>query len=156
VRRQTIISGVFLGLFALGLTGGGAFILVVQQTGERAEATVTECRGRPGRQSCTATWVEGGNPADDGRVVTGTIDGAGPDDIGKTLAVRLSGGRAYTTSLRVPLLLLASGITVAVLGAISLSATARKARATDADPAPAPMPPLSDAPSSGPPHPRSG
>jgi hypothetical protein len=54
----------------------------------------------------------GGN----GHVVHGTIDGASHGDIGKGIEVRLSGDRAYTTSLRLPIILFCIGLAVAVLG----------------------------------------
>jgi hypothetical protein len=50
-------------------------------------------------------------------VVTGTVDGADRGDLGHTLDVRLSGGTAYTTSLRVPIILIVIGLALAVFGA---------------------------------------
>jgi hypothetical protein len=46
----------------------------------------------------------------EGHVVRGTVDGASADDVGKTIDVRLAGGRAYTTSLRIPIILLTLGL----------------------------------------------
>ena len=49
-------------------------------------------------------------------MVTGTVDGANSDDLGKTLDVRLSGDRAYTKSWRVAIILLVLGAGVTALG----------------------------------------
>jgi hypothetical protein len=49
-------------------------------------------------------------------VVLGTVDGADPGDIGRTIDVRLSGDRAYTTSLRVPIVLIVLGLAVTAFG----------------------------------------
>jgi hypothetical protein len=46
--------------------------------------------------------------------VTGTVDGADRGDLGHTLDVRLSGGTAYTTSLRVPIILIVIGLALTV------------------------------------------
>jgi hypothetical protein len=121
--RQRGITIVLVTLFALAFIGGGAFVLVTQQTGTPAEATVTDCQ-RTGRYGsvCNGTWVAGG-----GRVVQGTIDGASSGDVGKTLDVRLSGNRAYTTSLRLPLVLIGIGLAAALLGGFELRAQARRA-----------------------------
>ena len=110
MRRFATIA--LLALPGLGLIAGGVHELFVLRTGEPAQARVIECHdtaGKYGAGSCTGMWVEGGSLLAGGRVVTGTIDGAAPDDVGKTLDVRLSGGRAYTTSLRMPVLLLGFG-----------------------------------------------
>ena len=116
--RRWILGAALLLLPGLGLLAGGIFELVVQRTGTPAKARVLECHdvaGKIGSGVCAGMWVEGGSlVAGDGHVVTGTIDGADPGDVGKTLDVRLSGGRAYTTSLRIPIILLVAGL--ALLG----------------------------------------
>ena len=61
--------------------------------------------------------VAGGSLLADGRVVTGTVDGADSGDLGHTIDVRLSGGTAYTTSLRVPIILIVIGLALTVFGA---------------------------------------
>jgi hypothetical protein len=107
-------------VMSAGFIGGGIFMLVVQRTGERTTATVSDCvhrrSGKATTDYCTGTWVEGGSVFAGGRVVRGTIDGAGPGDIGEKVDVRLSGGRAYTTSLRLPIILLVIGLLFAVFG----------------------------------------
>lgn len=102
---------VLAGLLALVMVGGGVFILSVQRSGDAAEATVTGCERRARSTTCTGTWT-----TPDGRVVIGTIEGAHPDDIDDTLDVRLDGDRAYTTSLRLPIILIVSGLVFAALG----------------------------------------
>jgi hypothetical protein len=105
----------------LALLGGGIYEVVVQRTGTPATARITECHkvgGRYRTDSCRGTWVEGGSlVGGKGHVVIGTVDGADGGDVGKTLDVRLSGGRAYTTSLRIPIILIASGLVLGGLGA---------------------------------------
>jgi hypothetical protein len=115
---------VLVAVCALGFIGGGVFILLTQQTGPSAQATVTDCP-RVGRTaySCNGTWR-----AADGRVVRGTIDGVNSGDVGGTVDVRLSGNRAYTTSRRLPLVLIGLGLTLAMLGGIELRNQAKRAR----------------------------
>jgi hypothetical protein len=160
--RQRVVAFAFFGLFALAMIGGGVFIITVQQRGESARATVTEChrRVRPASYSCTGTWVTGGDLADGGRVVVGTIDGADSGDVGKTIDVRLSGDRAYTTSLRLPVILIAIGVVIAGLAAWQFrsSAPERKASKSSALGGPPPTgpalagapPPLPEPPTPGP------
>jgi hypothetical protein len=112
-----LLAVVFLGGF--GMLGGGVFLLVVRETGEPAQARITECHDSGGRYHsdvCTGTWVKGGSLLEGGRVVIGTVDGADSSDIGKTLDVRLSGDRAYTRSLRVPIVLLVLGLAATLFG----------------------------------------
>jgi hypothetical protein len=114
-RPRVPAVAVLAALISLGFLGGGAFILLTQQTGAPARATVTGCDQGRRYVHCTGTWTAGG-----GRVVRGTIEGADTGDLGETLDVRLSGDRAYTTSRRLPLVLIGIGLTVAVLGGIEL------------------------------------
>jgi hypothetical protein len=106
-------------LGGLGMLGGGVFLIVVRETGEPAKATITECHESGGRYHsdvCSGTWVKGGSLLAGGHVVIGTVDGADSGDIGKTLDVRLSGDRAYTRSLRVPIILIAFGLALTAFG----------------------------------------
>jgi hypothetical protein len=128
---------VFVG--GLGMLGGGVFLVVVQLTGTPATARIAECHDSGGRYHsdvCTGTWVTGGSLLAGGRVVLGTVDGADSKDVGHTLDVRLSGSRAYTTSLRVPIVLIVLGLAVTAFG-VRLLWIARRARAR-AGRAPAP------------------
>jgi hypothetical protein len=53
-------------------------------------------------------------------VVVGTVDGADPADVGKTIDVTVSGDHAYTTSLMVPIILIGIGLFLAVVGVLVL------------------------------------
>jgi hypothetical protein len=119
----------------LGMLFGGTFLIVVQQTGEPATARIIECHKSGGRYRsdvCTGMWVAGGSLLEDGRMVTGTVDGADSGDLGKTLDVRLSGDRAYTKSWRVAIILLVLGAGVTALGVriVWTMVTARRRRAS--------------------------
>jgi hypothetical protein len=125
-----VFAVVFLG--GLGMLGGGIFLIVVRATGEQATARVIECHTSGGRYRsdvCQGTWVAGGSLLAGGHVVTGTVDGADSGDVGKTLEVRLSGDRAYTTSLRVPIILIVIGLAVTAFG-VRLLTIARRRRVT--------------------------
>jgi hypothetical protein len=119
----------------LGMLFGGTFLIVVQQTGEPATARIIECHKSGGRYRsdvCTGMWVAGGSLLEDGRMVTGTVDGADSGDLGKTLDVRLSGDRAYTKSWRVAIILLVLGAGVTALGVriVWTMVTARRRRSS--------------------------
>jgi uncharacterized membrane protein len=115
---------VLVSVASLVFIGGGIYILLVQHNGTRATATVTGCDHRRTYKAtsvvCRGTWF------DDGHVVIGTIDGAGPGDKGRKLDVRLSGGRAYTTSKRLPIILFSIGALFIAGGAYEV---ARRPRA---------------------------
>ena len=113
-------------LVGLGLVGGGVFLIVQRETGERVKATVTSCTGSGKYESCDGSWIAGGSlVGGNGHVVLGTIDGATRSDIGKTLDVTVDGDRAYTRSLRTPIILLVLGTLVAA-GGIGLPFAARR------------------------------
>ena len=119
-RWLGILLVVLLLLGGLGMLAGGVHQIVVKQTGPRAQARITECHRSGGRYRsdvCTGMWVAGGSLLAGGRVVTGTVDGADSGDLGRTIDVRLSGGTAYTTSLRVPIILIVIGLALTVFGA---------------------------------------
>ena len=103
------------------------FILFTQRTGTPAQATVTDCQRRGRSTVCTGTWTTGGDLTDGGRVVRGTIEGISSDALGDTVDVRLSGDRAYTTSLRLPLVLIGCGVAIALLAGFQLGAARRRA-----------------------------
>ena len=124
-----LVALVFLG--GLGMLGGGIFLVVVQVTGEPATARITECHDSGGRYHsdvCQGTWVAGGSLLAGGRVVIGTVDGADSGDIGKTIDVRLSGDRADTPSLRVPVILLVIGAALTAFGVRLLVIARRRPR----------------------------
>jgi hypothetical protein len=114
-----LLVSLFL-LGGLGMLAGGIHQVIVKETGEQTTARITECHKSGGRYRsdvCTGMWVAGGSLLARGHVVTGTVDGADSGDLGHTLDVRLSGGTAYTTSLRVPIILIVIGLALTVFGA---------------------------------------
>jgi hypothetical protein len=125
-----LVVGLFL-LGGLGMVAGGVYQVIVRETGERATARVTECHKSGGRYRsdvCSGTWVAGGSLLAGGHVVLGTIDGADSGDLGRTIEVRLSGDRAYTTSLRVPIIVIVIGLGIAALGVRLLTTFVRQRR----------------------------
>ncbi|HET6949766.1 MAG TPA: DUF2510 domain-containing protein [Acidimicrobiales bacterium] len=109
-KVSTVVAVLLVALiwpgFPLVMLGGGLYILNVQRSGTPAEATVTECHRVTRRSTvCNGTWTVG-DLAAGGTVVQGTIEGANRDDVGETLDVRVSGDRAYTRSLRLPVVLI--------------------------------------------------
>ena len=118
MKPGLIVGFAVVTLIGLAAVGGGVFLIVQRETGERVKATVTSCTGSGKYESCDGSWVAGGSlVGGNGHVVLGTIDGASRDDIGKTLDVTVDGDRAYTRSLRVPIILLVLGTFVAGTGA---------------------------------------
>ena len=116
-RPSVLPFVVLVGVMSAVFLGGGIYILLVQQNGERAQAKVTDCELRRIRQTtevCRGRWVR------DGHITFGIIDGANKGQLGDTIDVRLSGGRAYTTSKRLPIILLSIGLLFAVGGVYSV------------------------------------
>jgi hypothetical protein len=118
----------------LGMLFGGTFLIVVQETGTPATARIIECHKSGGRYRsdvCTGMWTVGGSLIENGRMVTGTVEGADSGDLGKSLDVRLSGERAYTKSWRVAIILLVLGAGVTALGVrlVWMMVVARRRRA---------------------------
>ena len=132
MRRRVggIVVAVVILLSGLGFIAGGIFELVVRQTGTPATARIVECHRVAGKyhsESCTGTWVTGGRlVGGNGHVVTGTIDGASGNDVGRTIDVRLAGSRAYTTSLRIPVILLVLGLGILVVAIQALRTALRR------------------------------
>jgi hypothetical protein len=119
--KGVVPFAVAIGILSLGFVGTGLFYLHAQSTGERTTSKVIHCTTGRGRYGCTARWVQGGSLVfGKGRVVSGTLEGAGPSDVGKTLDVRVSGGRAYTPSLRIPIALLAIGAAFLLYGGFEI------------------------------------
>lgn len=125
MKARAILSAVICVLIGLGLFGWAGYTYVKSTTGETASAVVERCdvkRGRKGRSSttCYGTWTA------NGQKVTGEINGAGSDDEGKTLDVRVDGNTAYTFSgaaIAVPAVIggfmLLAGLVWAIVGARS-------------------------------------
>ena len=119
-------------LAGLAMAGGGVFLLVQRETGERVKATVTDCSGSGKYETCNGSWVAGGSlVGGKGHVVLGTIDGATSTDVGHELDVTVDGDRAYTRSLNVPIILLAIGGFIAGVG-IWLPFSLRRSKARSA------------------------
>jgi hypothetical protein len=125
LRRLSLplVVGVLIGL---ACSVGGVFELVDRTSGPRATATVSRCEEsgiyRARSTHCTGTWIVGGKlVGGNGHVVVGPIDGADKSDVGKKIDVRLSGGEAHTTSLALPIVLIAFGLLLVIPGGVALS-----------------------------------
>jgi hypothetical protein len=113
-RRNVTIAVFTMLFFSAALIGPGIYIIVMQQTGERASVKIDDCEvsgsGRYERTDCTGTWIVGGSLLEGGHVVVGEIDGAEASDAGKIVDVTLHGDRAYMRSLGLPSLLIGLGL----------------------------------------------
>jgi len=104
-------------LWVIGFGGGAAWIVYSQVSGEPTTAVVDECEHRSNPQSyvCRGTWTL------DGRTTTnGIVEGASDDDEGEEIDVRVKGERAYTLSLRLPIILGVIALTVPALAVGSI------------------------------------
>lgn len=91
------VQAAILFFAGLGLFAWSGWEYIAGTTGTQATAVVDHCTktyGRKGRShtTCYGSWQEAGVTR------TGTIDGVGTDDQGKTVAVRLHDGDAYVFS----------------------------------------------------------
>ncbi len=90
------------------LVGGGIWLLVQRQVGERVEAEVISCDLDVGyktsSQHCLARWTE------DGVERTGPIQGSGDQEVGETITATKRGDDLYSRSLTLPLILLGLGL----------------------------------------------
>ena len=91
------VQAAVLVLIGLGLFAWSGWEYLAGTTGTQATAVVDHCTktyGRKGRShtTCYGSWQEAGVSR------TGTIDGVGVKDEGKTVAVRLHDGDAYVFS----------------------------------------------------------
>jgi hypothetical protein len=125
MKARVIIGVVVVGVLALAVLGitSGVSQIVTRTSGERSTARVSDCIRSGGYKTrsltCTGTWITGGRlVGGDGHVVVGKVEGANPDDVGHTIAVRLSddGQHAYTPSLVTPIVYLVIGVAFAALG----------------------------------------
>lgn len=128
------LRGIFIcfTLTAVGVLGGGIFLIVQRDTGTRAEATIAECHEISGAyhasDQCTGSWIVGGSLLDGGHVVVGVVDGAERRDVGKALSVTVRGGTAYTRGLGLPIGLVAGGFVGTLgLGALTVKTWAAAA-----------------------------
>ncbi len=115
-------------LWVIGFGGGAAWIVYSQVSGEPATAVVSECehRSKPQSYVCTGTWTLDGTTTS-----TGIVEGASSDDEGKEIEVRVKGERAYTLSLRLPIILAAIALSVPVLAVIAAIQGRRARRRAD-------------------------
>lgn len=130
--RKQLPALLLFGVFAFALVGGGIFVLVRQHSGTPVTVTVTECttaRATQGGSVCYGSWTL------DGRVVTGEIEGSGGAEPGDEISARATGTRAYTPSLRLPIILISLGVLLPA-GAY-WEAARNSARAADVEAAPA-------------------
>ena len=106
-----------LALFIVGgslMVGGAAWSYIDEHSGKSARAKVTDCYSRgSGKGSavyCSGTWTV------DGRTVSGDIYNGRMGDEGKTLSVRVHGGRATKPTLWVSIALGIMGAAITGLG----------------------------------------
>ncbi len=99
-----IVGYVVLALISLGFLAAGAFVYLQQHSGEQVTVTVTACESGRRSVTCVGTWTH------DGETVSGVVDGAGEDDIGRPTEARVHGDRAYTPNLRIPLIFVGLGL----------------------------------------------
>jgi hypothetical protein len=121
------LGAVFVVLWVVGFGGGTVFLLHAQLTGTPATVTVDRCENRtPTNEVCTGTWTV------DGVTTSGVIDGDAGDP-GDTADVRIRDGRAYPTSLRLPIILGVIALSLPVLALWSL-VQSRRSRAAGQPP----------------------
>lgn len=106
-------------VLTVGLLVPGVYLLMLQSTGVRTQATVSDCEttgsGRYQTTNCTGSWVLGGELLEGGHLVLGTIQGADESNVGKKVDVTIHGDEAYLRDLRLPLLLVGLGIVPSLL-----------------------------------------
>ena len=118
----------------LGMLGGAAWSYVDEHSGKSARAKVTDCYS-PGSSRyrgvyCSGTWTV------DGRTVSGDIFNGTMSDEGKTLSVRVHGGRATKPTLWVSIALAIFGVTITGFG-IWLAVRVRRQGSAASDSSPA-------------------
>lgn len=114
--RRRVTSVVFLIVLGLAAIGAGVYQIWQQRTGPEAKATVRSCERARRSVTCRGSWTTGSLLAG-GSVKLGIIEGAGSDDVGKTVDVRLHGERAYMPALRLPIIFFVLGV-LFIAGAI--------------------------------------
>lgn len=129
-RRPPWLLGIFL-LVGVAIVVGAFSVYRDQRSGIPGTARVTECEGgrkyEPGIR-CAGTWMVGGDSLiRGGEVVVGRVEGAGYDDVGKTIDVRVH-GTDHTTkpSLATPIVLWAMGGPIVALALWGLVAWWRR------------------------------
>ena len=139
MKARVFLSVIALGLVALGVVAiaEGVSQIRTRTEGERTTARVSACdtTGTTKTRSvhCTGTWVAGGKlVGGGGHVVIGNVEGAGDDDVGRTIDVRLSGDgqTAYTPSLATPIVYVVVGLAFGGLAVLLVLALRRRAGTT--------------------------
>jgi len=124
VKRGPLLVLALFFVGGLGMLAGAAWTYVDEHSGKSARAKVTDCYS-PGTAKyrgvyCSGTWTV------DGRTVSGDIFNGRMSDEGKTLSVRVHGGRATKPTLWVSIGLAVMGVFVLGMGVIVLRAFRRQ------------------------------
>ena len=126
-KSSPVALAVLLLVWVLGFGGGAAWIVYSQVSGEPTTAVVENCehRAKPASHVCTGTWTL------DGTTTTGIVEGTNSDHEGQEIEVRVKSGRAYTLSLRLPIILgvLALAAPVLAVGGLVRERRARHGQA---------------------------
>ncbi len=124
-KSAPVVGVVLVLLWVIGFGGGAAWIVYSQVSGEPTTAVVEECehRSKPQSYVCRGTWTLDGTTTTDG-----IIEGANDDDEGKEIEVRVKGERAYTLSLRLPIILgvIALSVPMLAIGSVIQGRMARR------------------------------
>lgn len=110
----------FLLVVGIAVTYGGFSVYGDQTSGVAGRAKVSECEGG-GRYDrairCRGSWLVGGDSVlDGGELALGRIEGAGYDDVGRTVDVRIHGtDHATVPSLVTPIVLWGLGAPLSLL-----------------------------------------
>jgi hypothetical protein len=121
-RAQTIIVLAVVSLAPVLFIGGGLYVLSAKEWGTTARVTITQCQGAGRSEVCSGMMVDG-DLLHGGSVRTVDVDDATSDDIGKTIGVRIRDGHVFTTSLRLPIVMLTAGTLLALLALYGLLRT---------------------------------
>ncbi len=124
-KSSPLVAVVLVLLWVIGFGGGAAWIVYSQVSGDPTTAVVEDCVHRTNPQSyvCRGTWTLDGTTT-----TNGIIEGANSDQEGKEIEVRVKGERAYTLSLRLPIVLgvIALAAPVLAIGAVIQGRRARR------------------------------
>lgn len=123
-KSAPLVGVVLVLLWVVGFGSGAVWIVYSQVSGEPTTAVLEECehRSKPQSYVCRGTWTLDGTTT-----TNGIIEGASSDDEGEEIEVRVKGERAYTLSLRLPIILGVIALSVPVL-AVGSMIQARRAR----------------------------
>lgn len=116
-KPAPVLAVLLVLVWLLGFGGGAAWIVYSQVSGEATTATVTDCErtGKPATYTCRGSWA-----LDDSVRTGGVIEGVSEDDVGDEVEVRVKGERAYSLSLRLPIILGVIALSVPVLALVAV------------------------------------